>query len=443
MESGDPMANQNQPTDGVAKRATELRIGGRMSLNESRRIELTRCDNIAEHATVLILRDRSPLFTGGPDGNDWLCPNCKFLLAAKVVDQQILGVVVQCPMCEQLSFAPSRNSGQPIVARSGTLPPGWIPIEKPIELTDFGNMLVGRSELNAYNREVGIDPPGEDSADSIEPEVFRALGNRLKQLLGENYNKLAARHARGKVSATPAKERFRAIELIEFSESTATLLDRRTTHVPLNGDLMAELFGVVHVFDRWQHHPRWPQLVKSLASRTELQHDTILLTLAGALADIGNGVGIVDAKPGHKHPDIWIDLDLRNRAHIEVKVPKALRGPLAEPLTIDAAVALWSKHLSSVASVRDGQLQSGGTGILALGGFHLGAGTFETLIAAAEVVLSKQTSGKPHVYGLSLVELTYQLVNNGFGFLPISRHQTVEHPDYQGQISFQRRDTGR
>lgn len=45
--------------------------------------------------------------------------------------------------------------------------------------------------------------------------------------------------------------------------------------------MLAEIYMTVSLLGRWRRHPAWPELVASLAGRTETQHTVMLLAVAG------------------------------------------------------------------------------------------------------------------------------------------------------------------
>jgi hypothetical protein len=87
-------------------------------------------------------------------------------------------------------------------------------------------------------------------------------------------------------------------------------------------------------------------------------------------------------------------------------------------------------------------LKPDGSGILALGAYHLGDGGIDVLKAAAENVLRRQTGRKEHLAGIVLAELSYQtepvVDASGYiistSFAPTLENRLVRHPGYRGDL---------
>ena len=115
------------------------------------------------------------------------------------------------------------------------------------------------------------------------------------------------------------------------------------------------------------------------------------------------------------------------------------------PLTEDEATRIVSRHLKRAASSKDGQLDAEQSGILAVGGFHLGPGGLDVLEAAAKTVLAGQKGRKPHLVAIVASELSYaftQVVdergNEVQGQLqPQLENRLVPHESYGGDLGVQ------
>src|SRR5437899_2352536 len=78
----------------------------------------------------------------------------------------------------------------------------------------------------------------------------------------------------------------RLVELIEYAQNSAKQLEEAggINKVTINGDLISELLAIVTFFQRWKHHPSWPELIRSLANSDDVLHNTIQLISASYLA---------------------------------------------------------------------------------------------------------------------------------------------------------------
>ena len=259
-------------------------------------------------------------------------------------------------------------------------------------------------------------------------------------LLGERFAHLKAADERGQSSPTPPASRHRLIELIDNAAATAADLDQGGRIV--NGDLLSELYTRVSLFTRWRHHPAYTHLLKTLADGPEVQHTIMVLAVASYLADAGNGVGIVFRQDNQRIPDLWVTPSVTERLNLEVKTPTELRGPRTTTITSDDAEKLISRQLKKAASSGSGQLDQHYSGILAIGGFHLGPRSFDILVHAATRVLASQSSRKKHLAAVLIIELSYGVITvidpiAGPGhaiFQPSLRAELIRHPGYRGSL---------
>lgn len=281
--------------------------------------------------------------------------------------------------------------------------------------------------------------PIELSHDSLRSAAAYAI-----DLLGERYAALLEADERGRASATPPLRRHRLVELIEYVHEAAELLARgpRGGELTLDGNLLSEFITLVSLFRRWSNHPVWPRLVTSLLNETEVQHSVMLLAVASYLADAGNGIGLVGDTEGGRIADLWAEPTILERLEVEVKTPQELRGPRVAPLTIEDAVRLIERQVNRAASTTRGQLRPEYSGILAIGGYHLGSGMLDMLETAGRTVLSRQAHRKGHLAGLVVAELSYELMGapNAVGafvptsFSPSLSNRLIKHPGYNGGL---------
>jgi hypothetical protein len=309
-------------------------------------------------------------------------------------------------------------------------------------------MHVGQQAVDNYYNETGakfLAGQAEVTSDSLNlTPPHLALASEGRELLGDNYAILIKADKRGQSSPTPPHSRHRLIELIDWAERSAVQLEQQgqVEKVSLDGNLLAELSTTISLLQRWRNHPAWSNLAATLASSTEGQHTVMLLGLASYLADNGNGVGIVIGSARGRIPDIWIEPTLLERLEVEVKTPQALRGPRAQPLTIDEAIKIVESQLDKAASTKRGQLNTDHSGIVAIGGYHLGTGSLETLEKACKKVLARQSHRKKHVAALAVSEISYNSTNvidrmgkQVFGqFTPTLQVRVARHPGYAGSL---------
>jgi hypothetical protein len=386
----------------------------------------------------------------GQDGIDWTCPQCgTVLVRAAVSDRQVLDLLIRCYACEQVSGSPLRQPGQPLAEPRIIKPPGEYMFDSAVQMGSVAT--IGQQALAGYLREIGQpaagprEPGDATCGHGLTPTGLRTMASKAAELLGDRYADLLAVDEKGRKSETSPLRRHRLIELITYAREAADEMDAKDEQpMNLDADSMSELSQTITLFDSWRHHPVWPELVSTLADETEGHHTVMLLGVATYLADAGNGIGLVTHSDGDgaRIPDLWSEPLLLERLEVEVKTPQELRGPRASPLTLDDAKAIISRQLKKAASSKSGQLDATQTGILAIGGFHLGTGSLEKLEAAAKAVLAGQAGRKMHLAAVMVSELTYSLTNivdeQGnqveSNFQPLIETQLIRHPSYHGGL---------
>jgi hypothetical protein len=397
----------------------------------------------------VLLPDHGPAFVGiARPGIDWMCSSCDQVLLRSVYDRQFLDLLVNCPACNAVNGTQLREPGQPVAGRSVLIPPGRFRLGSAVEMGDKRALMVGQSAINGYVRETGARYGGRSAspppaaATELSPDWLRSMAKQGIELLGDRYQNLDRSDRHGLRSATPPKRRHRLIEMISYAEQAASALEAGSgVDVTLNGDILAELYATVDVLDRWRNHPAWARLVGSLESADEVRHTVMTLTVASYLVDAGNGLGIIDEdKSGGRIPDLWVAPTFLERLEVEVKTPQALWAPGGLPSASDAQ-ALVERQLNRAGSTARGQINPEFSGIVGIGGFHLGLGGLEVMEAAAIRVLDRQRERKQHIAAIGLFELTYETGvqvphdrTPQATFTPAMRAKIVRHPGYRGDL---------
>lgn len=381
-------------------------------------------------------------------GNDkadvaWQCGSCNADLASGLHPKQVLDLLVICGRCEALLRTPIRVPGSPIAGRPVYVPPhGIYRLEGQLDVVDKPVMMVGRDALVGYARETGrslpeMYEPESWSFDALDEKSFIDLGDRLRALVGDDYQRLVEADARGRASPTPPPRRARMMELIEFADVTATMFrERKDPSRPevIDGDLLAESITAGVFADRWRHHPAWPQLAKTFGA-DEASHTIMLLAVAGYLVDNHNGVGLyVDERSGQPVADMWLEPTLEQRVDVEVKTPLALRAPL-DPLTPDRAAELVGRALKKSGKQR----KNTGSSVLVIGGYHLSQSFAVMLTAVARVLRGEQRKHRG-LSGVLVVDCTFTVGSSAEAFAPILRVEFAPHPGYSGGITVDSRD---
>ena len=379
---------------------------------------------------------------------DWLCPGCgAVLVMGSLHPEQFLDLLFRCYACGTVGGSLLRQPGRPLAGRPLLSPPGAYRLGSSVDLAGKVVMCVGQQAVDGYVAETGAGQRsgrGEAGAPAeLSAASLRRLASECVQLLGTEHARLKASDERGRSTPTPPKHRNRLIELIEYAEQAARLLDQHGSeqHLELDGNLLGELVTTTALLRRWRNHPAWTRLVGTLASDTEGQHTVMLLGVASYLADAGNGVGIVADESDHRIPDIWIEPTLLERLEVEVKTPQKLRGPLSAPVSRADLKKLIERQLKAAASSKGGQISTEHSGIVAIGGYHLGRGVLDQLEDVGRDVLARQVHRKKHLAALVLTEMTYEIVTvvhesgeQVTGFTPILDSRLIKHPGYSGDL---------
>jgi hypothetical protein len=330
----------------------------------------------------------------------------------------------------------------PLAGRPLLVPEGRYLLKSSVRLTGTPVMVVGAPARDGYLREVG---QVRDHEHEFTPVGFRRMADEAEAALGDRYAILLAADERGRQSRTPPPRRHRLLELIAYArEAAAEMENSKAPVMTVYGDLLSELVTTVSLLSRWQNHPLAPALAATLGTEDEGHHTVMLLAVASYLVDARNGVGLVSTGSEGRIPDIWTEPSLVERLDVEVKAPKDLRGPRPHPVDAAEAERLVERIVKKAASATGGQLDPEGSGVLAIGGFHLGAGSLDMLERAATGVLQRQADRKKHLAGVILTELSYEITEGDGGehvakdFSPILATRFVRHPGYRGDLNIAR-----
>ncbi|MCA1707887.1 MAG: hypothetical protein LC808_33275 [Actinobacteria bacterium] len=398
----------------------------------------------------MLCPENAPVIRGS--GNvDFLCHGCGASLIEKVHERQLFDLAIRCPHCAAESVSEARPPGCPLAGRPVLIPAGKYRLSGSLDLPG-PVMMAGQQAIDGYIHETrarwGMASGRADSiAHRFDPDGFNGLADDLVALLGDRHEKLLAGHMRGLASPTPPRTPNRILELVDYARKTAVALEEHVEpdRLELDGDLMSELWATVSMFHRWRFHPAWSALVASLTNPTEVQHSVMTLLVASYLVDSGNGVGIVtDGAPG-RISDLWAQPTVVERLDLEVKTPLDLRGPRERPINREEAIRLVERLFNEAASSSRGQLDPTQSGLLAVGGYHLGPGGIETLEKAAEEVLRRQKDRKPHVVGIIVCEASYvyETTPAGMSMTPVMHQRLVQHPGYSGGLDVRDRPDAR
>jgi hypothetical protein len=231
----------------------------------------------------------------------------------------------------------------------------------------------------------------------------------VRTVVGDTLDRLILSDTLGRNSPTPPKHRHPLAEIVETVRESARSLE--TLSPTIDARSVVEMHSLVSILQRWSDHPLWPQIGAALAN--EYSHTVITLAAASILQDVGNAVMLFEAKAG-RGADLMLVAGARQRAAVEVKAPKVLRWP-ASPLTREQSAEVVSKAIKKAGTGERGQLSSRESGLLVIGGFHLGLPDLDTLERAASDYLREAARRKrhPQLLGIGIVTVG---VNTEAGF---------------------------
>lgn len=394
-----------------------------------------------DNESILIPTSKPAIYGTAASEFEWRCHKCDTLLAASMSSRQLLDILIKCYSCGEIGALPRRSPGDPIARNSVVLNVGKYLLQNTIEATPVP--IVGERALQAYELEVGRTDQDKiipvSNSLMISEKNLLDLAQKAIELLGDEYEKLAASDCRGLLSPTPPPRRHRIVELIAHAQNLAEVYSNTGSGLakPADAVLLTELMAIVGLFDRWKNHPAYAQLLATLKSDVDVPHTVMTLAVASYLADAGNGVGIVHEDGAGRIPDIQLLATLNTPAEVEIKAPTTLYGPFPRDPSGRAVEKKIKSLVKDAASAKRGQLDASGSGLLVICGFHFGPTLMSKLITAGRNVLNSQLGRKRHLAGLGFFDLTSIDVGSGTRpiILPVLNHQFVPHPSYSGPIS--------
>jgi hypothetical protein len=372
-----------------------------------------------------------------PGAPDWACAGCGAVLLHRVHEDQLLAVGVRCAACGAESETRARLPGeplrQPLIVSGG----GRYRTSRILDLQHFVTFTAAVA-ADAWKLEYGLGGSEDQSAHHVMDEAtLRGMVAEVRRLLGPEYAKLRAQADRGqRATNTPQKDPHELFKLEEHALSVAAALSAGHTALDVIAvRAVSELAGVLATCRRWQNHPAWQHIAQSLAT-PEYPHAILTLQIAGYLVHAGNAVRL--ATTGLKQgrlPDMWMRARFGEDVSLEVKCPRSLRHPRSM-LTPAEAADVCETYLKKAASARRGQISETGAGMLALGGYELGA-NLDILESAAQRVLLRQAHRKAHLVGVLVFDISSTVANVpplGEMIRPHLAHRVVQHPGYKGQV---------
>jgi hypothetical protein len=245
-----------------------------------------------------------------------------------------------------------------------------------------------------------MKPPYSGLMPSSEPreptlEALQRLVQAAQALLGEDFDEAWATHLRGRASPrTPPKDRHRLMDLVQDTLDSIELQKETEPGVSIS---VVELNHAIELAARWKDDPIWPEVLQSLKG-PEYVHSIVLLAAADYLSKAGNPVDLQPSSGEGRTPDLIIQRV--QPVSVEVKAPKALRGPRQSVTRAEAEQVVRAAMKSA-----GGQLSGGRPAMLFVGGFLLGEDDLTLLEAGANAYLRSEGKRRSHVMAILLASL--------------------------------------
>jgi hypothetical protein len=305
-----------------------------------------------------------------------------------------------------------------------------------------GVVFAGEDAQNRRTREAGIKGAtfGEEQSSKREltPELLAQRIDELRGIVGEALDRLLISDHLGRNASTPPKHRNALAEVVAQVRDAANALTGASPIIDPRPIL--ELDGLLHILARWNGHPLWPKIAAALVN--EYAHSVVTLAAASLLEDVGNGVVLFESESG-RGADLMLVTGPRQRAAVEVKAPKVLRGRRTA-VGIEEASTIIEKAVKKAGTGATGQLSNRQSGLIVIGGFHLTGGDLDTLERAATAYLSSAMTRQRHEHLLGIaVVVVGATVEADFTSGGIAEHslsgivevRVAKHPGYRGDMT--------
>jgi len=283
-------------------------------------------------------------------------------------------------------------------------------------------------------------------------EGFEQIIRSTRDLLGEVFDEIAARHRRGKLAThTPPNEIHRLMRLVDDVQEAANMMRRNAITPPsgtieISGDhrslfeleTVGELLRTIGVVQKG-----WDKLRRSMVNASGYDHAVVALGLIQVVKNWGIHAELIPEDSASRLPDIRLDVSPAHPMHIEVKTKASLIDPEV-PINYSVATKVIEAAMKSVGSSDDGQLNNRDSAWLAIGGYGIRSNELAVLKKAATDRLKKR--GHKRKYLESIVFLSFDVNPNPSTLDPdgsvsvqtqwkcAMEMERVANPNYEGPI---------
>jgi hypothetical protein len=173
-----------------------------------------------EDGTILVQETpKSVVYDHWPDGFDYACPHCRdHILVVNVRNDQIWDVTFKCFACGKMSTAPTLPPGMAFPARHIEFLQGWYSLRESVDLkraTVAGHAAGERRRREAGEKGVTFGDTKTLENREADAEFLTKLLDRVKSLMGDNFNRLRLSDQRGLASKTPPPKRHSLMVAVE------------------------------------------------------------------------------------------------------------------------------------------------------------------------------------------------------------------------------------
>lgn len=403
-----------------------------------------------------------PIFVGEMfEGVDIVCNGCnKQVLASNVLENQLRGIILICPVCK------AKNKTDKVTIDEPINPSRTIVLAEP-------ETVVGHSvSIDKFTAWIGIQEAEEFAARTGYPGHWRIpRWNPLDSNIDQLSRLRKSRTTSGdnldlsgvdtlvtlieRVSTTFPKSIKDSVSAILNGEATVKDDNKHPLYVSLfkltekvkegNVDIRTDdpyltiLLHSSYAFRRWHNHPRYDKICNDLDKPEIFAHNVSQLAIATFLQDLGNGIALAPESQKVRRCDLWISGGPANLVSLEVKSRNELRTlkPRLSPCNATKAIR---GALDSAGINQGGQLDPNSPGILGLGGFALSSSDIETILRQARLEMQQLDDQAKHIVAILVFSVGLSLEGQGEIIVPTkgiqlpTLHGVVTNPKYDGSV---------
>lgn len=367
----------------------------------------------------------APLFRSRAGEVNLVC-QCGRTLVEGFLPRRLIALDLQCSGCGFVTTTPEWPAGEPLPLSLASIGrTGHFFIGGSVDLDQGPGSLTCDQEIERVARLAGITAPGSSSLDLTE-EGLQSLERRFSEWWPDFHR--AMRRTR------TAFDRGN-LTFLDFPPAWAMLQLRRSSlqgHIDATGAdgvAIGYLQVLLHVCERWQHHPGFPEVRRAML--TDFRHNVTQMLAASYLADAGNWIGLGEPLAGGgRSSDLYVNLDSVTRHAVEVKAPNEFWWPNGPGSPDRIGRVIESKFRES-----RGQINAVGGGILVIGA---GSASADFIEVAQRVAEELNAAGRvpTRIAGVVIVGMepmpSVQWGNTGIGITMRARVSSTVNSRYAG-----------